>query len=126
MNRSETFRRIQNNPSSLSKQSIQSLTMKIDPFIKIDPKVEEILLKIADEFILNVTNSSCELAKHRGSDTLEVKDINLHLEQDCGMKIPGFESTTKELLKQPSSVHQGKINQVDRTKYETFQKQNQK
>ncbi|KAJ3443043.1 transcription initiation factor tfiid subunit 12 [Anaeramoeba flamelloides] len=116
MNRSETFRRIQNNPSSLSKQSIQSLTMKIDPFLKIDPKVEEILLKIADEFILDVTNSSCKLAKHRGSDTLEVKDINLHLEQDGGMKIPGFESTTKELLKQSSKLHQEKMNQMEMNK----------
>lgn len=39
----------------------------------------QLLLNIADEFIDSVTNFGCRLSKHRGGDTLEVRDLQLHL-----------------------------------------------
>ncbi|KAH9961263.1 transcription initiation factor TFIID subunit A-domain-containing protein [Russula dissimulans] len=89
----ETSSRRKSTPGDQSmRRSIQELVLSIDPNIKIEPEVEDLLLDIADEFIDSVTNFGCRLAKHRGGDMLEVRDLQLHLERNHNIRIPGFAS----------------------------------
>lgn len=84
-------------PSSVSKESkvldkrrLQELVKEVDPLEQLDEDVEEVLMQIADDFIESVVTSSCKIAKHRKSNTLDVKDVQLHLEHSWGMWVPGF------------------------------------
>eukprot|EP00695_Tsukubamonas_globosa_P003917 TRINITY_DN914_c0_g1_i1.p1 TRINITY_DN914_c0_g1~~TRINITY_DN914_c0_g1_i1.p1 ORF type:complete len:113 (+),score=10.08 TRINITY_DN914_c0_g1_i1:92-430(+) len=83
--------------NAVNKQKLQDLVNQIDSRHTLDPEVEELLSSIAEDFIDSVTSFSCELAKHRGSDTLEAKDLQLHLEKNWNMQIPGY--TSAEPLK---------------------------
>ena len=59
---------------------------------QLDEDVEEMLLQIADDFIDSVVSASAQFAKHRKSNMAEVKAIQLHLEWNWNMWIPGFGS----------------------------------
>ena len=114
---------------------MQDLVKEIDPNEQLDEDVEEVkyylttnryrnqnnkwkinifkmLLQVADDFIENVINNSCQLAKHRKSNLLEAKDVQFHLglnfwisnnnqwkklnvffeERNFNISIPGFSS----------------------------------
>ncbi|KIJ68128.1 hypothetical protein HYDPIDRAFT_165832 [Hydnomerulius pinastri MD-312] len=97
--------RRKNTPGDQSmRRSIQDLVSSVDPNVRIEPEVEDLLLQIADEFIDSVTNFGCRLAKHRGGDTLEVKDLQLHLERNHNIRIPGFASDETRISLSQSSV----------------------
>ncbi|CAH2221703.1 transcription initiation factor TFIID subunit 12 isoform X1 [Pelobates cultripes] len=76
----------------LTKKKLHDLVREIDPNEQLDEDVEEMLLQIADDFIESVVSAACQLARHRRSNTLEVKDVQLHLERQWNMWIPGFGS----------------------------------
>ncbi|TDL26073.1 hypothetical protein BD410DRAFT_564785 [Rickenella mellea] len=101
----ESSNRRKNSPNDQSmRRSIQDLVSSIDPNIKIEPEVEDLLLDIADEFIDSVTNFGCRLAKHRGGDTLEVRDLQLHLERNHNIRIPGFASDETRISISQSAI----------------------
>lgn len=74
----------------MTRPRLQELVREIDPTEQLDEDVEELLLQIAEEFVENAVNSSCLLAKHRKVPKMEVKDVQLYLEQNWNMWIPGF------------------------------------
>lgn len=120
------------------RRTIQDLVASVDPGVKIEGEVEDVssvifsfcprtqrscqlLLSIADEFIDSVTNFSCRLAKHRGGDALEVRDLQLHLgtstyhqrhqapvdapvERNHNIRIPGFASDEARISLSQSAV----------------------
>ncbi|XP_058452007.1 transcription initiation factor TFIID subunit 12 isoform X1 [Malaya genurostris] len=74
----------------LTKPRLQELVREIDPTEQLDEEVEELLLQIADDFVENTVNAACLLAKHRKVSKVEVRDVQLHLERNWNMWIPGF------------------------------------
>ncbi|XP_059051848.1 transcription initiation factor TFIID subunit 12-like [Achroia grisella] len=74
----------------LSRPRLQELVREIDPTVQLDEEVEEMLLQLADDFIDTTLNASCALAKHRHAPTVELRDVQLHLERQWNMWIPGF------------------------------------
>ncbi|KAK0168709.1 hypothetical protein PV327_002483 [Microctonus hyperodae] len=74
----------------LTKARLQDLVREVDPTEQLDEEVEEMLLQLADDFVETTVNAACLLAKHRHANTVEVKDVQLHLERNWNMWIPGF------------------------------------
>ncbi|MBA0642249.1 hypothetical protein Goklo_026672, partial [Gossypium klotzschianum] len=89
----------------LSKRSIHDIVNQIDPSEKLDPEVEDILVDIAEDFVDSITTFGCSLAKHRKSDTLEAKDILLHLERNWNMTLPGFSGDEIKTYKKPIEIY---------------------
>ncbi|PVZ98920.1 hypothetical protein BB558_001760 [Smittium angustum] len=111
----------ENSSRILSKRKIQELVSEIDPNERIEPEVEDLLCDIADEFIESVVNFSCQLAKHRKSNVLEAKDVQLHLERNWNIRIPGFASEEIRSVRKsnlPASYQQklGAINSIKHLK----------
>ncbi|KAH0553177.1 hypothetical protein GP486_006642 [Trichoglossum hirsutum] len=55
-------------------------------------EVEESILTLADDFVDQVITSACRLAKLRQSSTLEIRDIQLILERNYNIRVPGYAS----------------------------------
>ena len=78
----------------LGKRKLRELVMSVigheNEGMLIDGDVEETLFDAADEFVTSVTSFACRLAKHRKSMKLESKDLQLHLEKNWNIRIPGY------------------------------------
>ncbi|KAK0257995.1 Transcription initiation factor TFIID subunit 12 [Friedmanniomyces endolithicus] len=72
------------NPSSSASTSTTSSFLA--------PEVEESVLQLADDFVDDLITASCRLAKLRpgGQQVLEMRDVQMVLERNYGMRIPGF------------------------------------
>ena len=97
----------------VSKKKLKELLEQVDPLEQLDAEVENALLEIADEFIGNVTKSACQMAKHRQSDTLEIKDLQFVLDHNYNIRIPGFGADEKPIRKVTvSPAHQQRLAQI--------------
>ncbi|EJT97440.1 hypothetical protein DACRYDRAFT_59401 [Dacryopinax primogenitus] len=60
-------------------RTMTQVLRSLQPELELEPNAENFLLAAADEFIESVTQFAADMALHRGSDTLEPKDLALHL-----------------------------------------------
>lgn len=81
----------------------------------IDGDVEELLLDLADEFVSLVTSFACRLAKHRKTDAVDVRDVQLHLERNWNIRVPGHAMDDIRAVRkwQPSLSYNLKVSGVE-------------
>ncbi|KAK5168913.1 Transcription initiation factor TFIID subunit 12 [Saxophila tyrrhenica] len=80
----------------LSKRKLDELVRQVTGTVSSDdtnalaPDVEESVLTLADNFVDEVITAACRLAKLRPAQTLDVRDIQIVLERNYGIRIPGY------------------------------------
>jgi transcription initiation factor TFIID subunit 12 len=65
----------------LSPLDLKKLTQNLSKKEILDQQVEKILLQMAEDFVVNVSDFACKLTKHRGADTLEKSDVKFAIEK---------------------------------------------
>ncbi|CAG9538382.1 unnamed protein product [Cercopithifilaria johnstoni] len=65
--------------SILGSLQLDDLIRQIDPTSILDDPVKTMLTEFVDDFVDQVIERSCKLARHRGSDTLEAADVDFIL-----------------------------------------------
>ncbi|VDM94586.1 unnamed protein product [Onchocerca ochengi] len=80
----------------LGSSQLDDLVRQIDPTSILDDPVKTILTEFVDDFVDQVIERSCKLARHRGSDMLESKDVEFVLRRYFNYHtLPRHESQTK-------------------------------
>jgi len=75
---------------SADSRTMTQLLRSLQPDLELEPSAESFLLAAADEFIESVAQFAADMALHRGSDTLETKDLQLHLERNHNIRLPNY------------------------------------
>jgi transcription initiation factor TFIID subunit 12 len=74
----------------LPSAKLAALLEEVAPGELLDADVEAFLQEHVDEFVEGVTEMACRLARHRKSRTLEARDVQLFLEKNWGIRVPGY------------------------------------
>jgi transcription initiation factor TFIID subunit 12 len=61
----------------------------------------QMFLQITDDFVDELLMAACKLAKVRGSNTLEVRDIQIILERQYNIRVPGFSTDEIRTVRRP-------------------------
>ncbi|OCT50931.1 transcription initiation factor TFIID subunit 12 [Cladophialophora carrionii] len=88
----------------LSKKKLNELVREVcgpGPEEQLDPEAEEIFLAIADDFVDELVSQSCKLAKLRGSASLELRDIQIVLERQYNIRVPGISTDEIRTVRRP-------------------------
>ncbi|KAL1461172.1 hypothetical protein WDU94_013097 [Cyamophila willieti] len=99
-----------NTPSStpndqiLGKDKLDELMRQVDSTLQIDDEVYDTFSEIANDFVDNIVLKACQLAKHRGSTTLDPKDIQFVLAKDWNINIPGYGTDELKPYKRPMAT----------------------
>jgi transcription initiation factor TFIID subunit TAF12 len=78
----------------LSKRKLDELVRQVTGGSEeaLTPEVEEAVLQLADDFVDNVISNACKLSKLRDSPQLDIRDIQVILERNYNIRIPGYAS----------------------------------
>jgi transcription initiation factor TFIID subunit 12 len=93
---------------------VRQITGSVSPEDGLAPEVEECVLSMTDNFVDTVIQKACALAKLRQGQTLEVKDVQMVLERNYGIRIPGYSLDELRTVRkfQPAPGWVGKVQAV--------------
>ncbi|KAI8921470.1 transcription initiation factor TFIID subunit A-domain-containing protein [Entophlyctis helioformis] len=74
----------------ITKDTLRLLMRQVDKEQKLDMDVEDLLLDVANEFVRSVSDSAAKLARHRGSSSLDVRDVLFELDRTHDIRVPGY------------------------------------
>nr|POE77991.1 transcription initiation factor tfiid subunit 12 [Quercus suber] len=105
----------------LSKRKLDELVRQVTGRTaadELEPAVEEALLDLADDFVDDLITSACRLAKLRPAQTLDLKDLQLVLERNYGIRIPGYSLDEVRTVRkfQPAPGWQSKMQAIQTAK----------
>lgn len=63
----------------LTKARLRELVKEVDPNEQLEEDVEDLMLELSDDFVDELVKAACIFAKHRKSNIVEVKDVQLYL-----------------------------------------------
>ncbi|KAH9270343.1 hypothetical protein BASA83_007500 [Batrachochytrium salamandrivorans] len=100
------------------KRQLPTLVSQIDPDYKFDVEMGQFFLSIADNFIERVAYRACKAAKHRVATRMDVQDVQLELERNWNLRIPGYTSESVRVIRRSGSTpsHQARVTQIQRAK----------
>ena len=104
----------------VSTQNPPSIGPEICPEVMLMNRVCFVFLSLSqflqehiDEFVEDVTDFACRLAKHRKSRTLEARDLQLHLQKTWNIRVPGYGDDPRPIRKSvPSPGHFARLQAV--------------
>ncbi|MCJ1462794.1 Transcription initiation factor TFIID subunit 12 [Pseudocyphellaria aurata] len=110
----------------LSKKKLEELVRQVTGGSGVDneegdilsAEVEDTLLQVADDFVDQVIVGACRVAKLRQSSTLELRDIQLILERNYNIRVPGYASDELRTVRkiQPTQAWTQKLSAVQAAK----------
>ncbi|KAI4716673.1 hypothetical protein E4T48_07143 [Aureobasidium sp. EXF-10727] len=105
----------------LSKKKLDELVRQVTGVGEGDgltPDVEESVLTLADDFVDSVITAACRLAKIRPNSTLDIRDIQIILERNYNIRVPGYSLDEVRTVRkfQPAPGWTQKMNAVQAAK----------
>ncbi|EUC37332.1 hypothetical protein COCCADRAFT_1746 [Bipolaris zeicola 26-R-13] len=104
----------------LSKRKLDELVRQVTGGSEeaLTPEVEEAVLQLADDFVDNVISNACKLSKLRDSPQLDIRDIQVILERNYNIRIPGYASDEVRTVRKivPAQGWAAKMNAVNAAK----------
>jgi transcription initiation factor TFIID subunit 12 len=72
----------------------------------LESKIQNLLIEASDRFMDNILTYACKLAKHRGSETLDVGDVKFAFEKLANVNIPAADNVQGQpgTFSQPAST----------------------
>lgn len=86
--------------SVISKEGTRNLMQYLDPFMAVNPDVENMVGIMMDDFVQRITEFACTLARHRGENVVSREDIQFAAERLFGVSDDSPLENLRDILSQ--------------------------